>query len=78
MFIACLPETGVFYCHTLDCHFTDNGIQAYKLQWFTRASGQSAVRRRTRAIIVTVGVFVIVIVTVIDTSLSNTVNSTRD
>ena len=60
--MACLPRTGVFFCHTLDCPFSDKGIQAYGLELVHRASGQSAVRRHARASIL----YVIVIVVVAD------------
>ena len=47
--MASLPRTGAFFRRTLDCPFTDKGIQAYELKRVHRASGQSAVRRHTRA-----------------------------
>lgn len=58
--MASLPRTGAFFRRTLDCPFTDKGIQAYELELVHRASGQSAVRRHTRANAVAVVVVVIV------------------
>ena len=46
------PES--FFCHTLDCPFTDKGNQAYKLKWSPAALGQSAFCRRTWTIIIIV------------------------
>ena len=42
--------TGSLFCCALDLPFTDKGIQACRLKGSTAASGQSAVRRHTRAV----------------------------
>ena len=67
--MACLPRTGVFFCRTLDCPFTDKGIQAYELELVHRASGQSAVRRHARASVVVVVVVVVVVLAAFDLPL---------
>ena len=54
--------TGTFFCHVLDLPFTDKGIQACRLKGSTAASGQSAVRRHTRALAIVVATVVIVAV----------------
>ena len=55
-------EPEAFFCRALDLPFTDKGIQACRLKGPTAASGQSAVRRHTRAGVVVVVVVVVVIV----------------
>ena len=63
--MASLPRTGAFFRRTLDCPFTDKGIQAYELKRVHRASGQSAVRRHTRAITVVVVIIIVIIIIII-------------
>ena len=63
--MASLPRTGAFFRRTLDCPFTDKGIQAYELKRVHRASGQSAVRRHTRASIVAIVVVVVAVAVVL-------------
>ena len=60
----CRRTGSLFYCRALDVPFTDKGIQACRLKGSTAASGQSAVRRHTRAVVVVVVVIVVVVVVV--------------
>ena len=58
----CRRTGSLFYCRALDVPFTDKGIQACRLKGSTAASGQSAVRRHTRARGTVVVVVVVVVV----------------
>ena len=61
----CRGTGSLFYCLALDVPFTDKGIQACRLKGSTAASGQSAVRRHTRASLGLVAVAVVVVVVVV-------------
>ena len=63
VFMGVSPKgPDAFSRHALDLPFTDKGIQACRLKGSTTASGQSEVRRHSRAVSPLIVVVVVVVV----------------